>query len=120
MKRHLTAIAGPRIDKALEKHAKTGETVLWEFVVVPTQMHPTQPPQLVLNLMFWMPGVVLNTLVSSMAAIPDPLNLGQDTVDELVGNFLRHLREQRSQTLDAAMAEAEGQRVNGSGLIIPG
>lgn len=125
MKRHLTAIAGPRIDKALEKHANIGETVVWEFAMVPVQMHPAQPPQYMLHLVFWMPGVVLDTVISSMMAIPDPLNISAEAADEMVLNFLRHLREQKSQALNDAMKEAEGQAgLNGngapSGLIIPG
>lgn len=116
MSHRITSILEPWIDAAVVKWGR-GEKIRWEISLMPG---PDGQPLIVA--FFWLPGAVLGTQVNGSAVIPDPVNITEDQIDEMVQAFLTELRNARAaQTQQHPLGQQNGHPpVSGGGLILPG
>lgn len=104
---------GPWINDAIAKHGR-GENILWGM-----NLMPGQQGEAMAVCFFWVPGAVLGSVVQGSFAIKDPLHITEDEIEETVAEFLRQIREARSQQIEQ---ESPQRPINGqtrSGLYIP-
>lgn len=113
MQHGLTERIGPWINAAIDNHAQ-GEKVGWE-----TGLLPGPNGEALFTVFLWFPGAVLGTSLNGSFQIADPMGLTEDELDKIMVEFLRQLREARSQQIE----KRSGQSTNGhsprSGLILP-
>lgn len=103
MKFNVTEKVGYWIDAAIEEHGQ-GENILWETSMMPG---PNQEPMVIVFL--WFPGAVLGTTLNGSFPISDPLNITKPDMIEMMSEFLRQMREARSQILAQQATEAAQQ-----------
>lgn len=118
MRYQITEKVGPWINDAITEHGQ-GEDISWEHSLMPG---PDGQPNLMC--VFWLPGAVVGTFVAGSVMFHTPPGLTAKEVNETVAEFLRQMREARSQQIAKDRAELAGQ--NGhtsgqhpSGLILP-
>ena len=103
---NLSRMIEPWVNEALDQHAN-GERVMWDIGLIPMQSHPGAPPEPTTVMVMWVPGAVLDSVITGHCPLPNPLALDEQNTGDLVVQFLRHLREQRSQQL-AQMSPISG------------
>lgn len=120
MKFNITEKVGYWIDAAIEEHGQ-GENILWEAIVM---SGPQQEP--LFTVFLWFPGALMGTTLNASFQLTDPLHIEKKDISEMMAEFLRHLREARSQILAQQNAAAQqqppappGAPQTPSGLLIP-
>lgn len=99
---------GPWVEEAIHA-AAVGEDVVWEG-----QLMPTPDGGAAWGVFVWMKGAVLGTFAQGSFMIHDPIGMTEERTKATVAEFMRQLKEARSQQLEEQTPK--GHR-NGLGLI---
>lgn len=115
MRHSLTEKIGPWVDAAIDKHGQ-GENIVWASSLTPDQgRNPT------FTITVWFPGGILGSTLLGSFQVNDPLGATEEKVSEVMAEFLRQLRENRSRQI-AESGNGHRPPEDGhhpSGLILP-
>lgn len=109
----------PWIDAAIDKHGG-GENIRWESALMPMQEAPDQPPVPVIVVFVWFPGALINMVINGSFQIRNVLSINEEEIDGLMVEFLRQMREARSQQLAAHQKSIADQVHGQNGKVSPG
>jgi uncharacterized protein YbjQ (UPF0145 family) len=98
----ISAKVGPWIDQGFDKYLP-GENVVWESGLLPT------PNGLTYAVVVWMPSLVMGEFVQGSFVLHDPVNETAEQMDRTIAEFVRQMKEARSQALSQANGEATGK-----------
>jgi hypothetical protein len=102
----------PWIDAAIDEHG-LGENILWEGTLL-----PGADGQPLYTIVVWMPGALLGTVSMGSFQVPDILNFSEEATTEMITEFLRAMREARSQQIAQSAPPPRGGQTP-SGILIP-
>lgn len=111
---------GPWVNDSIARHGQD-ENILWE----PSLM-PGQQGEAILICFFWMPGAAIGSTMQGSFAIHDPLGITDAEIDEVVADFLRQMRDARTEEIvkntphpSQSPTEVIRGQQRASGLLIP-
>lgn len=93
----------PALNAAIKKHGND-EKIAWESGIV-----PAPDGSAAVAIIFWLPGAVLGTYTQGSFTLADPVNIDPASIEQTVAEFLRQLREARSQQLAKDAPQGAGR-----------
>lgn len=112
MNRTISEKVGYWVDEGIDLHGQ-GENILWESGLL---AGPHSEP--VFTVFIWFPGAVLSTTLNGSFQIPDPLGVTKKDVLDMMAEFLRQMREARSQQVAAQPLTPPRGSQTPSGILI--